>query len=138
RQQFRVFLVALGAAPQPLDPAFQAGEVSQHQFRLDGLDVGHRIDGAGDVDDVVVLEAAHDVGDGGDLADMGQELVAEPLALMGALHQSGDVNELDAGRHDGRDATRLVVQLPQRRQTRVGDGDHADVAVDGRERVVGG
>jgi hypothetical protein len=40
-----------------------------------------RIDLAVDVDDVVVVEAAHDVGDGVDFADVGEELVAEALAL---------------------------------------------------------
>ena len=51
-------------------------------------DVGDRVDPALDVDDVVVLEAAHHVGDGVDLADVGQELVAEALALGGAAHQA--------------------------------------------------
>jgi hypothetical protein len=36
---------------------------------------------AGDVHDVVVLEAAHDVRDGVGLADVGEKLVAEPSPL---------------------------------------------------------
>ena len=50
--------------------------------------------------DVAVLEAAHDVGDGVAFADVGEELVAEPLALRGAAHQAGDVDEGQAGRDD--------------------------------------
>ena len=41
-----------------------------------------------DVDDVRVLEAAHDVDDGVDLADVGQKLVAQPLALGGARDEA--------------------------------------------------
>ena len=48
-----------------------------------------------DVVDVRVLEAAHDLHDGVHLADVGEELVAEALALARALHQAGDVHELD-------------------------------------------
>jgi hypothetical protein len=61
------------------------------------------------VDDVVVLEAAHHVGDGVGLADVGQELVAQALALAGAGDQAGDVDELHGrgdlalGLHDFRD-----------------------------------
>jgi hypothetical protein len=50
--------------------------------------------------DVVVLEAAQHVHDGVDLADVGEELVAEAFALGGAAHEAGDVDEGDAGRDD--------------------------------------
>ena len=63
-----------GSAP------FRRFQVGQRQFGVDGLDIGNRIDLAVDVDDVVVLEAAHHMGDGVHLADMGQELVAQALA----------------------------------------------------------
>ena len=35
-----------------------------------------------------------------DLADIGEELVAEAFALAGAAHQPGDIDEADLGRHD--------------------------------------
>ena len=54
---------------------------------------------AGDVDDVVVVEAAHDVRDRVGLADVGEELVAQALALRRAGDEPGDVDELDDGRH---------------------------------------
>mmetsp|Transcript_23422 Transcript_23422/g.41090 ORF Transcript_23422/g.41090 Transcript_23422/m.41090 type:complete len:270 (-) Transcript_23422:5217-6026(-) len=41
------------------------------------------------------------MGDGVHLADVGQELVAQTLALRRALHQTGDINERHAGRDDG-------------------------------------
>ncbi len=59
-----------------------------------------RVDAAGHVHDVVVLEAAHHVRDRIDLADVRQELVAEPLALRGAGDEAGDVDELHRGRQD--------------------------------------
>ena len=52
---------------------------------------------ARDVHDVVVLEAAHDVRDRVGLADVGEELVAEALALRRARDQPRDVDELDDG-----------------------------------------
>ena len=50
--------------------------------------------------DVRVLEAAHDLHDGVHLADVGEELVAQSLALARALDQAGDVDELDGRRND--------------------------------------
>jgi len=69
-------------------------QVGQGEFGVDHLDVGDRVDPAGDVHDVLVLEAADDVGDRVALPDVGKELVAEPSALAGAGDQAGDVDEL--------------------------------------------
>ena len=43
--------------------------------------------------DVGILEAAQHVDDGVDLADIAEELVAQPLALRRAAHQAGDIDE---------------------------------------------
>ena len=57
--------------------------------------------------DVIVLEAAHDVRDRIDFADVRQELIAEALALRGARDQSCDIDEFHRrgedllGMHDG-------------------------------------
>ena len=82
------------------DALLQALEIGEHQLGLDRLDVGDRIDLALDMDDVAVLEAAHDVGDGVDLADVGEELVAEAFALRRAAHEAGDVDEGEPRRDD--------------------------------------
>ena len=85
-----------------------------------------------DVHDVRVLEAAHDVRDRVDLADVREELVAEALALRRAGDEARDVDELDRrrddllGLRDGR----------ERVEARVGHRHDADVRVDGAERVV--
>ena len=52
------------------------------------------------MDDVVIVEAPHDVHDGFTLADVGQELVAQAGALGGALDDAGDVDKLHGGGHD--------------------------------------
>ena len=96
----RLLVAALGLFLERVDAPLQAVEIGQHQLGLDRLDVGDRIDAALDMRDVGVLEAAHHVGDGVDLADIGEELVAEPLALRGAAHQAGDVDERQPCRHD--------------------------------------
>ena len=79
---------------RPLEPLVDGLEVLEAELGVDGRDVGDGIDRVLDVDDVVVLEAAHDVGDGVGLADVGEELVAEALALGGAAHEAGDVDEV--------------------------------------------
>src|SRR5438445_401072 len=80
----------------------------------------------GDVDDVLVLEAAHDLDDRVDLADVLEELVAEPLALGRALDEAGDVHELDRRRDDALG----LRELRERLEPGVGDRDDADVRLD--------
>ena len=115
-----------------VDALFQAIEIGQHQLGLDGLDIGDRIDLVLDMGDVVVLETAHHMDDGIDLADGGEKLVAEPLAFRGAAHQTGDIHEGDAGRND-------LLRLAQHRElveARIGHRDLADVRLDGAERII--
>ena len=96
----RLLVAALGLLLQCVDALFQAVEIGEHQFGLDGLDVGDRIDLALDMRDVAVLEAAHDMRDGVDLADVGEKLVAQPLALRRAAHEARDIDEGEPRRND--------------------------------------
>ena len=57
------------------------------------------------MDDVVIVEAAHNMDDGVALADVAQKLVAETRALAGTLDQTCNVNKLNDGR-------RFLVGLP--------------------------
>jgi hypothetical protein len=119
----------LGRARQRL---LDRRQVSQAELGLDHLDVGDRVDPAGDVDDVLVVEAADDVDDRIGLADVGEELVAEALALRRAGDEPGDVDELDNRRDD-------PLRLDDRREgaePRVGQLDDADVRLDRAERIV--
>ena len=61
--------------------ALDGVEVGEHELGLDRLDVAQRVDAAVHVHDVRVLEAAHHLEDRVRLADVGEELVAEALAL---------------------------------------------------------
>jgi hypothetical protein len=126
------FLVVarLGDLDRAGERLLDGGEVGEAELGLDHLDVRHRVDLAGDVDHVLVLEAADDVDDRVGLAHVGEELVAEAFALGRAGHQAGDVDELDDRRDD-------ALRLDDRRQlaeARIGQLDHADVRLDGAER----
>ena len=121
----RGFLGALARAVHGL-------EVGERELGVDDRNVRGRVDAARDVHDVRVLEAAHHVRDRVHLADVGQELVAEPLALRGAGDEARDVDELDRGRQD---LFRLCDRR-ERREARVRHGHDADVRVDRAERVV--
>ena len=84
------------------------------------------------VADVGVVEHPGHLADRVRLADVGQERVAHPLALAGAADDAGDVDEAHRGRHHPLG----VEELGQDGQPRIGHADHADVGLDGRERVV--
>ncbi len=82
--------------------------------------------------DVVVDEAAQDVDDRIGLADVAEELVAEPFALRRAADQPGDVGEAQLRLDDlgaARDPGDGV-------EARVGDGDVPDVRLDRAERII--
>ena len=128
------FLVALRALLGERGNALlEALEVAQQQFGLDHFGVGDRIDLVGDMLDIVILEAAQDVDDRVDFADVAEELVAEAFALGRALHQPGDVDERQLGRDDlGR--TR---DPGQRVEPGIGDRDLPDIGFDRAERIIG-
>ena len=72
--------------------------------------------------------------DGVDFTDVGQELVAEALALGRAFDETGDVHEFDGRRHDGF----RMVEFCEQVEALIGDRNDADVGLDGAERVVRG
>ena len=82
--------------------------------------------------DVAVLEAAHDMGDRVAFADVGEKLVAEPLALRGAAHEAGDVDEGQPRRDDLLRAGDPGEDF----EPRIGHRDVADIGLDRAERIV--
>ena len=128
-------LCGLGHAARAVLDDFEVGE---DELVVDGVDVGDGVHGLGlghvlhDMDDVVVIEAAHDMDDGIALADVAEELVAEAGTLACALDEAGDVHEFD----DRRGELFGMVLVSEPFQPGVGDGDNADVGVDGAESVV--
>src|SRR6478736_5044838 len=125
-------VAALGGAGHLVEALVDAGEVSEAELDVDDLAVAGGVGAPHHVLDVLVHEAADHVDDGVDLADVGEELVAEPFALGGALHQPGDVDELDRGG----DRLLRIDDLGELGQARVRDGDDAGVRLDRGERVV--
>ena len=129
---FEFLVAAFGFFRQPVDPPFQAIEIGEHQLGLHRFDIGDRIDAALDMGHVGILETAHHVDDGVDLADITQELVAEPLALRGAAHQAGDIDKGEPRRHnDGR-----LGERRQRIEPLIRNCDLADIRLDGTERII--
>ena len=128
----RLLVGGLGRLHRLLIRPVDAVQVGERKLRIDDLDVARRVDGARDVNDVVVLEAPHHVCDGVDFPDVRQELIAEALALRGARDQSCDIDEFHRrgedllGMHDGGKLT----------ESRVRQGHHSDVRIDGAERIV--
>src|SRR5207248_9249824 len=76
-----LLVAGFGPLPLPGDAPLEARQVGDHQFGVDRLGIGYRIDLARHVRDLAVLVAAHDVDDGVDFADGGEELVAQSFAL---------------------------------------------------------
>src|SRR5690606_24202413 len=128
-----VLVSGLGRALGALQGLVDRFQVRQRQLGIDGLDVGDRVDLVVDVDDVAILEAAHHVADRVDFADVGQELVAQPLARGRAGDQAGDVDKFDRGRN----ALLRLDDLRQRGQPGIRHRVHPHVRLDGAEREVG-
>ena len=130
--------VALRLVARLVAPLLELLHVGENEFRLDHLRVAGGVDGCGlvaaflHVDDVVVLEAAHNVEDCVALANVREELVAEALALRGALHETGDVGEL----HRRADDLLRVRDRRERLETRVLHLHDGRVRLDRAERVV--
>ena len=127
-----LFVSALGIFADLIEALVDRLHVGQNQLGGDGLDVPDRVDAAGHMVDVSILEAADHLHDGIDLADVAQELVAQAFTGAGSLYQSSDVHEFD-GRGDHDAGLGDFLQHPQ---TFIRHGDDAHVGIDGAERVV--
>ncbi len=65
---------------------------------------------------------------------MGEKLIAQTFSLRGATHEACDIDEGEPCRHH-------LARLCDRSKpvkARVGDGDLADIRLDGAERIIGG
>ena len=100
-------------------------EVFELEFGIDNLLVAHRVDGAVNVGDVLVLKASEHVDDGIGLAYVAQELVAESLALAGTFDKSGYIHYLACRWH----YSSWMHQLGEFSESFVGHGNHAHVGL---------
>lgn len=92
----------------------------------------HRVDRVVDVDDLGVVERAHDVVHAVDALDVAEEVVAEPLPLRRAAHEPRDVDDLEMRRV-------LIQRLPDRGEVvvpRVGQRAARLVGLDRAKGVV--
>src|SRR5690606_38072383 len=111
---------------------FSSGQIGQRQLGVDDFDVGNRIHAPSHVNDVLVLEAPHNIHNGVCLADIGQKLVSQTLTLGGTRNQTRNIDKLNHSRQDALGFD----DLGQRRQTRVGHLYHTNVRLDSAKRVV--
>ncbi len=111
-------LVALHRLAPLVDLGLDRVEVGEGQLDLQDPEV---LEGVGRPGHVGIVEGPQDVDDGVDLTDPGEELVAQALALAGALDQAPDVDEL----HGGGDHVLGGAHLGQGVETVVGDLGHA-------------
>lgn len=108
------------------DAALNGFEVAQLKLGVDHLLVAHRVNRAINVRHILIVEAAEHMNDGICLANVGQKLIAQALALACALHQAGNVHNLDGGGHD---ALR-VNEFGKFIEAFVRNGDYAHIGFD--------
>jgi hypothetical protein len=84
------------------------------------------------VSDIAVLETAHHMRDGVNLADVGEKLIAETLPFRCAAHQAGDIDECEPRRHD----LFGLGELGEFVEARIGNRNLADIGLNGAERIV--
>ncbi len=130
----QILPVALCELLAAVDAAREYLHVGEDKLEVNRDNIVRRVERSGNVDDVFVLKAAHDMDDGVHLANVCQKLVAKPLAPGRAAHEPGDIHELN----DGGRVLFGVVHLRQHVEPFVRHGDDAHVRVDGAERVVRG
>ena len=127
-----VDLVAFGVLLQARQRVLERRKIRQDKLGANRLDVGDGVVAALVADDVRIAEVADNLADSIGLANVRQELVAQPLAFARALDKAGDVDEFDSGR----DNTARMDDLCEFAQALIGDRHDADVGVDGCERIV--
>ena len=116
-----------------LDAVLHRLQILDLQFGIHHFLVANGIHRAVYVHNVAVVEAAQHVQNGVGLADVGQELVAQALALGSALYQAGDVHDF----HRGGNGALGLADVGEHLEAFVGHIGGAHVGVDGAEREVG-
>jgi hypothetical protein len=108
-------------------------QVGNGEFSLDSGDIGSGIGHPCDVNDVLRVEGTHHVAHGVDVANVGEELIAQPFTVAGPFHQAGNVNESDRGRNHFFAGEQFV----EHAEARVRDRHHTGIGLDRCERIIG-
>ncbi len=88
-----LFVIALELSHEPLTAFLNALQVREHELSLDDFRIFHRIHAPFDVGYISVFKAAQHMGNRVSFPNIGQKLVAKPLALTCALHKPGNVHK---------------------------------------------
>ena len=108
-------------------------KVLELQLEVDDLLVPYRIHAAVHMSDVGIVKAAEYMQDGIGLADIGQKLIAQPLAFARALDQTGYVHNLNCCRNHPFG----MYQRLQHLKSGIRHSSRADIGFDGTEREIG-
>ena len=79
-----------------LNLAFHNFHIAEKKFGIYGVNIVCRIDFSVDMHDVIVFEAAYNMHNSLNLANVTEELVTETLALGGAFYKTCDIAELNS------------------------------------------
>src|SRR5437763_7416496 len=110
----------------------QRRQIGQHKLGVDNFDVFNRIDRSTDMMNVAILEAANHLHNRIDFANVTEELIAEAFARTRPFNESSDINELNRGRHN----FWRMRDLSKSRQTRIWNGDDADVRINRAKGII--
>jgi len=86
-------------AAKLVEPFVEALQIGEGELCVNHLDVVGRVHPSRHMDDIRIIEAAHDMGDHPHLADVREKLVTEAFALRCPPHEPRDIHELDDCRH---------------------------------------
>jgi len=107
-------------------------EIFQDELGVNDREISERINGVFDVDNIVVIETAKDHDNSGDFAYVGEKFIAETGTFRSALHEAGDIKKFN----NGGNGFFRAAYFCEFRESSVGDGNDADVGVDGTEGVI--
>ena len=82
------------------DTGIDGFEVFKLQLKIDNLFISNRVDAAIDVCDIIVVETTQHMQYGIGLADIGQELVTQPLAFACTFYKTCNIDNLHSCRHN--------------------------------------
>jgi hypothetical protein len=107
-------------------------EVLELKLSVDDALIAHRVHGAINVCDVIVLEATQHVDNSVGVTNVGKELITKTLTLGCTLHQASDIDNLDGCWYN----TLRVVNLHELSKALIGYGDHTHVGLNSTEGEV--
>ena len=131
---FGSFLIHTCSLGYFCNSSFKNFDIRENQLKIDRFDISKRINASVYMDDIWIFEAAYYMYDCIYFTDICKELVAEAFTLGCTLYQTCDINKFD----NSRCHLLRVVKIPEQFQSFIRNSNHADVRVDGTERVVCG